>query len=347
MLLCRTILAAAAVAAIAASTPALARDLTVTAWGGSSQAAQKKIYYEPFMQQTGTKLLEDSWSGGIGILRTKVQGGNANWDVVQVEADELALGCDEGLFEKLDWTALGGRDKFVKDAVGDCGVGSVVWSTGLVYDADKLKDGPQSWAEFWDTKRFPGKRSLRKGPKYTLEFALMADGVPPKEVYRILRAPGGVDRAFKKLTELKPHIVWWTAGAQPPQLLAAGEIVMAGAYTSRMFAANKADKRNFRVIWPGSIYAVDFWAVLKGTPNRAQAMELVTFMTRPERQKDFPNYSAQGVTNLEAIKQIDPSVAPDLPTHPANMAQAVALDAEFWTENNDQLNQRFNAWASQ
>jgi putative spermidine/putrescine transport system substrate-binding protein len=122
---------------------------------------------------------------------------------------------------------------------------------------------------------------------------------------------------------------------------------MAGAYTSRMFAANKADNRHFKVVWPGSVYAIDFWAVLKGTPNRAQAMQLVTYMTRPERQKDFPTYAFQGITNLEAIGQVDATVAPDLPTYPANMAQAVALDVDFWVENNDQLNQRFNAWASQ
>src|SRR3954470_24688009 len=94
-------------AMLALSGAASARDLTVTAWGGSSQAAQKKVYYDPFAAKTGVKLLEDSWSGGVGVLRTKVQGGNANWDVVQVEVDELILGCEEGLFEKLDWAKLG------------------------------------------------------------------------------------------------------------------------------------------------------------------------------------------------------------------------------------------------
>jgi putative spermidine/putrescine transport system substrate-binding protein len=326
--------------------PAQARDLTVTAWGGSSQAAQKKIYYEPYMAKTGTKLLEDSWSGGIGTLRTKVKGGNANWDVVQVEVDELVLGCEEGLLEKLDWTAMGGRELFMKEAAHDCGVGSVVWSTALAYDADKLKDGPKSWADFWDVAKFPGKRSLRKGPKYTLEFALMADGVPKADVYKVLRTPEGVDRAFKKLDELKPHIVWWTSGAQPPQLLASGDIVMAGAYASRMFAASKADNRNFKVVWDGSVYAIDYWVILKGTPNKAAAQQLVTYMTRAENQKQFPPLAFQGVTNLQANKEADAAVAPNLPTYPANLDVAVKLDPEFWVENNDQLNQRFNAWAS-
>jgi putative spermidine/putrescine transport system substrate-binding protein len=101
-----------------------ARDLTVTAWGGASQAAAQKVYFKPFAETTGIKLQEDSWSGGIGVLRTKVQGGNASWDVVQVEVDELILGCEEGLFEKLDWNRLGGKDKFIAPAVNECGVGA-------------------------------------------------------------------------------------------------------------------------------------------------------------------------------------------------------------------------------
>ncbi|MBN8959066.1 MAG: ABC transporter substrate-binding protein [Rhizobiales bacterium] len=325
---------------------AQARDLTVSAWGGSSQAAQKKVYYEPFAAKTGTKVLEDSWSGGIGILRTKVQGGNANWDVVQVEADEAILGCDEGLFEKMDWKALGGKDAFVKGAATDCAVGSVVWTTGLVYDGAKFADGPKSWADFWDVKKFPGKRTMRKGPKYTLESALMADGVAPADVYKTLRTPAGIDRAFKKLDELKPNIVWWTAGSQPPQLLASGEVVMADAYFSRALAANKADGRKFKVVWPGSVYAIDFWVILKGTPNKEAAAKLVTFMTRPEQQKGFPPLAFQGITSVEGAKQVDAAVQPSIPTYPANMQVALPLDVEFWVDNNDQLNQRFNAWAS-
>lgn len=337
-----SILCASLLAPIAAD----ARDLTVTAWGGSTQAAQRKLYYEPFMQQSGLKLLEDSWSGGIGILRTKIQGGNANWDVVQVEVDELHLGCAEGLYEKLDWQALGGKDKFLKEAVDECGVGSALWSTAITYDADRLKEGPKGWADFWDVAKFPGKRSLRKGAKYNLEFALMADGVPKDDVYKVLRAPGGVDRAFKKLDELKPHIVWWTAGAQPLQLLASGEVVMTSAYTSRPFFARRQENKNYNVVWSGSIWAIDFWVVLKGTPNKENAHKLVTFMTRAEQQRGYPTLAGSSATNLEAMQKVDADVAPLVAGYPANMAQAIAIDSDYWTDNADQLTQRFNAWAS-
>lgn len=327
------------------ATSALARDLTVVAWGGTTQAAQRKLYYEPFMQQTGTKLLEDSWSGGIGILRTKIQGGNANWDVVQVEVDELNLGCSEGLFEKLDWSVLG-ADKFLKEAVSECGIGAALWSTAMTYDADKLKEGPKNWADFWNVAKFPGKRSLRKGAKYNLEFALMADGVPKADVYKVLRAPGGVDRAFKKLEELKPHIVWWTAGGQPLQLLASGEVVMTSAYTSRPFFARRQEGKNYVVVWDGSIWAIDHWVILKGSTNKDQAQKLVTFMTRAEQQRGYPTLAGSSATNLEAIKNVDADVAPLVAGYAANLAQSFPIDSDYWTDNADQLTQRFNAWAS-
>jgi len=334
------------IAGMATAVLAQARDLTVVAWGGTTQAAQRKLFYEPFMKTAGLKLLEDSWSGGIGILRTKIQGGNANWDVVQVEVDELHLGCAEGLYEKLDWKALGGAELFLKDAVHECGVGSALWSTALTYDADKLKEGPKSWADFWDVAKFPGKRSLRKGAKYNLEFALMADGVPKEDVYKVLRAPGGVDRAFKKLDELKPHIVWWTAGGQPLQLLASGEVVMTSAYTSRPFFARRQENKNYQVVWNQSIWAIDFWVVLKGSPQKEQALKLVTFMTRAEQQRGYPTLAGSSATNIEAAKGVDADVAPLIAGHPANLAQAIGIDSDYWTDNADQLTQRFNAWAS-
>ncbi len=247
---------------------ALARDLTVVSWGGTYQDAQRKVYFEPFKQQTGLPLVEDSWDGGIGTLRAKVEGGAVPWDVVQAEAEELSIGCDEGLLLPIDWAALGGRDKFLPSAVSDCGVGAIVWSTVLAYDATKFaKGGPKSWADFWDVKTFPGKRGMRKGPKYTLEFALMADGVAPKDVYTVLATGEGVERAFAKLDQLKPSIIWWEAGAQPAQLLASGEVAMTSVYNGRLDAPRKEGK-DFRIVWPGSIYAVELVGYSQGQPER-------------------------------------------------------------------------------
>jgi putative spermidine/putrescine transport system substrate-binding protein len=326
---------------------ASARDLTVVSWGGSYQDAQRKAYFEPYQKATKTKLIEDSWDGGIGELRAKVQGGAVPWDVVQVEAEELQIGCDEGLFVPVKWGNLGGKDDYLESAVHECGVGAILWSTVLAYDGSKFpKDGPKSWADFWDVEKFPGKRGLRKGPKYNLEFALMADGVPPADVYEVLGTKEGVDRAFKKLDELKPHIIWWEAGAQPPQLLASGEVVMTSVYNGRLDAPLKEGK-DFRIVWPGSIYAVDSWVILKGTPNLDKAMQLIAFMSSAPNQKNLPKYISYGVTNKTATRAIPKDILVNLPSAPENLDGAVALNTEFWTDNVDELNKRFTAWAAQ
>jgi putative spermidine/putrescine transport system substrate-binding protein len=323
---------------------AQARDLSVVSWGGAYQDAQKEVYFKPFMDKTKVKMVDESWDGGIGVLRAKMQGGANNWDVVQVESEELALGCEEGLFEKIDWAKLGGKDKFLKDAVSDCGVGAIVYNFVLAYDGDKIKAAPKSWADFWDVKKYPGKRALRKGPKTNLEIALLADGVPPSEVYKLLSTPAGVDRAFNKLSQLKPNLIWWEKGAQPPQMLASGEAVMVSAYNGRIAAANKTDKKNFKMSWPGSLYTVDSWVIMKGSPNKAQAEQFLAFVSDPGNQKNLPPRIPYGITHNAATALVDKAVLPDLPTNPANLKASLYLNDKFWLENLDKLNQRFNAW---
>ena len=340
-------LAAASACALAAGAAAAA-DLTVTSFGGAYQDAQRKVYFEPFKQATGLDLVEDVWNGGVGALRAKVEGGGQEWDVVQVEAEELVIGCEEGLYEPIDWETLGGKDHFIEAAVDDCGVGTIVWSTAIAYDGDKITaDPPQSWADFWDTEKYPGKRGMRRHAKYTLEFALMADGVPPDQVYEVLRTDEGVDRAFAKLDELKDDIIWWEAGAQPPQLLAAGEVVMTNAYNGRISAANKEEGRNFKVVWPQSIYAVDSWVILANSPHKEAGFDFIKFASQPEHQSNLPLAIAYGVTHKDAAAKIDPEVLKDLPTAPENLEGAIELDTEFWVENVEPLVERFNAWAAQ
>ncbi|KAA0972074.1 ABC transporter substrate-binding protein [Aureimonas fodinaquatilis] len=326
---------------------ASARDLTVVSWGGNYQDAQREIYFKPFAEKTGKPVLEESWDGGYGVIAAKMETRPANWDVVQVEAEELALGCADGLYETVDWNALGGEDKFIPSAVNECGVGAIVWTTGLGYDADKLTTAPQSWADFWDTEKFPGKRGLRRGPKYALEFALMADGVPAKDVYEVLATDEGVDRAFNKLGEIKGDIVWWESGAQPVQLLASGEVVMATAYNGRLSGINKTEGRNLQIVWPGSIYAVDSWVVLKDSPNKDEAFDFIKFASEPENQSKLPEYIAYGLPNIAAGEMLSAEAAAELPTAPQNLEGAITLDTEFWIDNIEELNTRFNAWLAQ
>lgn len=338
------IAATAAALTLTQSLPAFSRDLTVVSWGGTYQDAQRKIYFKPFSDKIGKPVLDEAWDGGIGVIQSKVKAGAPNWDAVQVEAEELALGCSDGLYEKIDWDKMGGKDKFLPTAVNDCGVGAIVWSTAIAYDGAKLKEGPKSWQDFWNVEKFPGKRSLRKGPKYTLEFALLADGVSKDELYDVLATEEGVNRAFKKLDELKPNIVWWESGAQPLQFLASGEVVMTSAYNGRITGINRTEGKNFKVVWPGSIYAVDSWVVLKDAANKAEAQDFIAFASLPEHQSKLPEFVAYGLPNKEAASKVPAEYAKDLPTDPANMTDAIPLDVDFWIDNAESLTQRFNAW---
>lgn len=340
---------AAAAAAIAASTSiGAARDLTVVAWGGLGQEAQSAAFMKPFSQMTGKAVLEDTWSGGYGVLRAKMQGGAPNWDVVQVEAEELALGCADGIYEKIDWARMGElKNQLLPNSVSECGVGATYWSMVMSYDGAYFKNGPKSWADFWDVNRFPGKRSLRKGPKYSLEFALLADGVPADQLYDVLSTPKGVDRAFAKLDELKPNILWWEAGAQPVQYLVSGEATIAAVYNGRIPALNEKEGRDFRLVWPGSIYAIDSWIILKGAENADLAQDFLKFASQAEPQAKFQTLQPYGVPNKGAAALVQPEVAKYLPTNPANLAGALQLNTDFWIDHTEALTQRFNAWLGQ
>jgi putative spermidine/putrescine transport system substrate-binding protein len=345
----RVLAASLVVSSVFAGGPlaAQARDLTVVSWGGNYQDAQKRIYFEPYAKLSGKPLLDESWDGGYGVLQAKVKAGTPNWDAVQVEAEELALGCTDGLYEKVDWSKLGGKGAFLPAAVNDCGVGAIVWSTGIAYDSDKLPKGPTSWADFWNVAKFPGKRALRKGPKYALEFALMADGVAPADVYAMLATPEGVNRAFRKLNEIKAHTIWWEAGAQPLQLLSSGEVVMTTAYNGRIAGINRTEGKRFSFVFPGSIYAIDSWVVLKNSPNKDAAFGFIAFASKAENQSKLPEFVAYGLTNLEAVKKVPEKYLAELPTAPGNLKDAIPLDAGFWTDHSEELTKRFNAWLAQ
>ncbi|BAL22373.1 ABC transporter substrate-binding protein [Azoarcus sp. KH32C] len=320
-------------------------DVTVISFGGASQKAQDKAYYQPFATASGTKVVAGEYNGEQAKIKAMVEAKNVNWDVVEVESPELVRGCEEGLYEKLDYAKIGNKADFVPEAVTECGIGTFVWSTVLAYNADKVKTAPTSWADFWDVKKFPGKRSLRKGAKYTLEFALLADGVKPADVYKVLATKEGVNRAFAKLDQLKPNIQWWEAGAQPPQLLAAGDVVMSSAYNGRIAAAQKEGK-NLKVVWNGSIYDFDFWAIPKGTPQKEAAYKFIQFASKPENQRIYSGEIPYGPTNKAAVGGMDAKVAAGLPTAPANLNGAFATSTQFWVEYGEDLEQRFNAWAA-
>ena len=324
-----------------------ADSLTVVSFGGDNKTAQEKAYYGPYEKATGVKITGAEYNGEQAKIKAMVDTNSVTWDAVEVESPELVRGCEEGLFEPIDWAVVGNKEDFVPAATDkDCGVGMFVWSVALAYNADKFKgNAPTSWADFWDVKKYPGKRGLRKGAKYTLEIALMADGVPPKEVYQVLATPEGVDRAFRKLDELKPNIQWWESGAQPAQYLVAGDVVMSSAYNGRISQAAHEGK-NLKVVWDGSVYDLDYWAIPKGNAKKDEVMKFIGFASKPETQKVYAENIAYGAVNKKAIALIDKKYLADMPTAPDNEKNAIPLDVDFWIDNGVSLEQRYNAWVA-
>jgi putative spermidine/putrescine transport system substrate-binding protein len=321
------------------------QQITVVNFGGTQAQAQKKAYYDPFEKATGIKVIPVEYNGEQAKVKAMVETKKVTWDVVEAESPDAQRGCDEGMFEKIDWSKLPKAD-MVPAAVTDCGVGIFVWSTVLAYNGDKLKDGPKTWADFWDVKKFPGKRAMRKGARYNLEFALMADGVKPADVYKVLATKEGAERGFKKLTELKPNIQWWEAGAQPPQFLVAGDVVMSTAYNGRIDVANREGK-NLKMSFAGSIYDLDYWVVPKGTPNREAALKFIAFTTQAAQQTIYAQSIGYGPTNSKALENLDAKVMATLPTAPANTKDALKFNIQFWTDQGEALEKRFASWATQ
>jgi putative spermidine/putrescine transport system substrate-binding protein len=278
--------------------------------------------------------------------------------VADVEYSDAVRFCDEGLLEPIDPAMLPAApdgtpatEDFVQGAISDCAVASIVWSTVYAYDTTKFADNPPTtMADFFDVAKFPGKRGMRKAAKANLEMALMADGVAAADVYAMLETPEGVDRAFAKLDTIKNDVVWWEAGAQPPQLLADGEVSMTTAYNGRIFNAAVSEGKPFQIVWDGQIMDFDLFVVPKGAPHKDDAMKYIAFATDTQRLADQAKYISYGPARKSSGPLVGlyqdgkTEMGPQMPTAEANMGNALVNNFEFWADKDTELSERFNAW---
>jgi putative spermidine/putrescine transport system substrate-binding protein len=340
------------------ATPVLADSLTIVSWGGAYTRSQVKAYHEPYVEKTGIKINSEDYNGGIAQIKAQVESNNVKWDIVDLEPSDVARACDEGLLEEIDHSMLPpapdgtpASEDFVEGALHDCAVATIVWSTVYAYDTSKFPgDKPSTIADFFDVEKFPGKRGLRKSPLVNMEWALMAEGVPLDKIYETLETEEGRERAFAKLDSIKDHVVWWEAGAQPPQMLADGEVVMTSAYNGRLFNAIAKEKKPFVIVWDGQIWSIDMWAIVKGSPNAQAAMEFVKYSTDTQRLADQARWISYGPARKSSVPLITTHaesgtpMAEHMPTAPANFKTALATNLDFWTDNQDELNESFNTW---
>ncbi len=343
----RTLLAA--VALIAASMPvspqavANPSDLLIVTRDESVQRAVQSAYVQPFTAVTGTPVQQKLWDGGFEALHAQAKAPGDPWDLVLVDPDELSTGCRDGLFEKLDWSAIGGKDHYLPQAVSDCGLGGIIAATVLAWDKEKLPVAP-SWSDFWDVAKYPGKRGLRKGVRGNLEFALMADGVAPADVYKTLATADGVDRAFHKLDQLKPYIVWWSMASEAAHILSSGDVLMTSAPSGQIATTAEQEHKNFGIQFSASLFELQSWVIMKGSPSLRMAQQFLYFTGLPAIEVQLLQHSGDAGLAKALNDGLPPELAAVSPSNPANMAAGLRIDAGFWHDNLTKLRQRFDAW---
>ncbi|MEM6679863.1 MAG: ABC transporter substrate-binding protein [Pseudomonadota bacterium] len=330
----RTIASLSAATLLLAGT-ALAADKTVTiaSWGGSYQDAQSKALFEPAAADTGIDVKQETY-GGMSDVRLQVQTGAVTLDIVASGSGSAARAAAEGLLEPLDYSVIDVSD-FPENLYTEHCVGTDVFSTVFAWNTESFPDGgPQSWADFWDVEKFPGTRAYRGKVSGALEPALLADGVPPAEVYEVLSSEEGIERALDKIRELKPNIaVFWTSGAQHAQLMKDGEVDMTTGWNGRFDNAAK-DGAKVEYSFNGALLDYDCFAIPKGAPNKDTAMEFLAVISQPQYQANLPLHITYGPTNAKAyeVATVDEAILKALPSYPANAELQLPVNLEWYAE---------------
>jgi putative spermidine/putrescine transport system substrate-binding protein len=341
-----TIVALGAVA-ITGSFPAVAQQsITISSWGGAFQKAQRQAWFDLVEKELNIKIKEETTSG-IGDVRAQVASGKPTWDLSTQGAYTCSLLEKEGKLEKLD-PAIVNDAGVPPELKSEYWISQIVYSVAIGWRKDVYGDKkPAGWAAFWDTKTFPGQRSMRRHPIYNLEAALIADGVPTDKLY-----PLDVERAFKKLAQLKPHVlVWWNSGAQSAQVLQDKEVNMVGAWNGRVQALMEEgpNKDKIGVTFDQQMIVSDCWLMPKGAPNKDLAMKAIAIMMRPEVQAALPKYINYAPANNRAYDTglITKEMASRLPNSPENKGKGFVMSVDWWVKNTDEMVKRFDAFVQQ
>jgi len=354
----QTLLAAATTTFVAS---ALAdKPLVIVSWGGAYTKSQQRAYHQPYMDANPGIIIvnDDSASEGSSKLRAMAEAGNVTWDLLDAEAPAAITLCDEGLVEEIDFDndlamapdgTLASVD-FGKAIVSPCFIPQIAYSTTLGYRSDAFDVAPTKMADLFDLKKFPGKRALEKRPDPNLEWALIADGVPVADVYKVLDTEAGVKRAFAKLDTIKDQVIWWTKGSQPMQLLSDGEVAFGSSYNGRLFEAIEVDKQPIKMLWDAQAIQLDGWVVPVGSPHKDEIMKYLKWATDTQRLADQAKYISYGPLRASSAplvgKHADLGIdmAPHMPTAPENVKGALWYDFEWWADNKEDLAERFEAW---
>ena len=316
-------------------------DLIFNWSGGASGDAMWECYANPYGKVTGIRVIHDT-AVNFSKLKAMVETGNVQYDLAELYGMDLyEIGLKQNLFEPIDYTVVKKSDDYFEGTFLSHAVIHDYYATVLSYDASKYPQGkaPQSWEDFWNVKTFPGSRALYNGPLNNLEFALLADGVKPENLY-----PLDMDRAFKSLDKIKKYVkVWWSAGAQPAQLLTDKEVVMASAWNGRIYDIIKGGAK-VGIQWNQGIIMRSPVVVPKGAPNKKQAMEFLDQFSNPDYQACFANKLGYPGTYKYLSEKVNAEVRPYLVTYPDNMEKMIWNNYKWWVEHKAEAEERWSAW---
>ena len=354
---------------VAAATVAyaqMANDMTLVSWGGAYQSSQINAYTEPYKaMHPGLNIVWDESSPeAVAKLRAMNEAGNITWDLVDVEAADAIRLCDEGLAMEIDFDTLlaaapdgtSATDDFGDSIVSDCFIPQIVFSTVVGYRTDMVgATPPTDICALFDLETYPGKRALNKRPIANVEWALLCDGVPKDEIYDVLATEEGQARALAKLDTIKDQTIWWSAGAETPQLLADGEVVMGSTYNGRLFAAIAEQGQPIGMLWDAQMMDFDGWIIPKGLPEDrlARVKDFLFFATDTQRLADQAAYISYGPARASSAPLVGThatlgiEMAPHMPTDPANATNVFVTQYEFWADYRDDIDAKFQAWLAQ
>jgi putative spermidine/putrescine transport system substrate-binding protein len=309
------------------------QGLVFTSSGSDYQRAQEKAWLEPYSKETGTEIREDSPTD-YAKLQSMVENDKVTWDVVNVSND-FGLESTGDLLEPLDYSVID-KKPILKGYATKYRVACMLYANVLAYNTEQIESTPSSWADFFDTRRFPGRRGVRKDPSETLEVALLGDGVPPENLY-----PLDVDRALNKLDTIREQILWWESAAHSQQQIADGEVALISAWNGRMQTEIDAGAP-VEIQWNQNLQTADYLVVPKGTAHKDGAMKLIAYCVSGQNNYRLSEYIEYAPINKESIPKVDPQVAPQLPT--AHRDVGVTYNAQWWDNNREAVTDRFNEW---
>lgn len=332
--------------------PVAADELTIVSWGGAYEAAQRQAIIDPFAEETGLDIEVAVYNGTWTALAER--GAAEGWDVIDMLADQARVACARGLLLKIDPRGLfsaAALQDFTPVGPDRCAVPQNAYARVMAFD-DRAFPGvkPTRIVDFFDTPRFPGPRAIQRSPDGILEWALLAEGVPPEQIYGLLSTDRGLKLAFRRLDTIRDDIIWWDDPAEPAEMLKDGRAVMAAGFNGRFFDIAQRDRAPIDIVWDGRIIGIEVWVIAATTDAPDAARDFIVHATEPASMARFATRIPYGPTRQSAFDRIglNPDLGLPMRAYLPNAAQhggRVLVQDSSWYANTEELRQRrFHTW---